>query len=726
MSTANSENAHHTLSDCAVPNEANLEYDLKQMGDLDSDVFESSRSRLELSPIHYENDGADNITVMELGTKNNANELSVDKSVRLKTYCTTNSEHEHTLVSKKGKGDDGADSHNRDSDFFSLSGSIDGRNTWDPAISWAESSKQESIICERDRCSGYNLSASTDLFPIEVRRTIEKIRLECDSYALFELAKEVLSKSLDDRDEQDSNIVPRPHKQLQLAAFEISIFSLRLHNLISPKWLSRTYSSHVSWIADKCLDIGCAAIEKLNNTWEDVLTPSEVINISSRASRSCDHIIQHAAAELAVSCLPHSHTLNPGEIQQAINMCKEQDIELLERACTSVETSSRNGGILPEILFYVARQWQYIHEKVTDYSISKSKTVHTSLEKLYFNRATMNTFEQVGPTLRPPVPGINEKNVLKMPPGSVLYCKNANSVPDVKLRSRHLSQNQTRGELCQLEHNNPPLVYQDFSRATMISAEQYVQQQMHCIAEEMLKRNHALENPSSRIRSSGNAAELSRIHSQNSVPMNHSMLPAKVNSAVSINDNALRGIDSEASFQLQTAFRVGIKALEALARRGNEESSDLKYPTSPPCSDDIRWLCALTASLGPPYLRKFCKTVISSVSSPFVLHDLALEAARHFAMYNPAQLASYLRSPAVSPIVNKCLTMYSELVKRDLVLLNQNGHSDFVELLRKARSAFCMAPGGMIRFNELLEIVRKSCPRKGELWQLVMNGLSRA
>ena len=42
------------------------------------------------------------------------------------------------------------------------------------------------------------------------------------------------------------------------------------------------------------------------------------------------------------------------------------------------------------------------------------------------------------------------------------------------------------------------------------------------------------------------------------------------------------------------------------------------------------------------YLRTFYKTVTSSVSSPFVLHDLALEAARHFAMYSSAELASFL------------------------------------------------------------------------------------
>ena len=35
----------------------------------------------------------------------------------------------------------------------------------------------------------------------------------------------------------------------------------------------------------------------------------------------------------------------------------------------------------------------------------------------------------------------------------------------------------------------------------------------------------------------------------------------------------------------------------------------------------------------------------------------------------------------------------------------------------KATHAFCMVPEGTIRFNELLEIIRKSCTRKGDLWQ---------
>ena len=53
-------------------------------------------------------------------------------------------------------------------------------------------------------------------------------------------------------------------------------------------------------------------------------------------------------------------------------------------------------------------------------------------------------------------------------------------------------------------------------------------------------------------------------------------------------------------------------------------------------------------------------------------------------------------------------------------------YNDFVELLRRTRSAFCMAPGGMARFNDILDMIRKSYPKKGELWQKIMTGLSTA
>ena len=691
---------------------------------------EETRKNLAFSSAVYECDPATDIN-KERETESGA--TSTDRIVQIRENKTIFINDLETKIEKCN--DEPESSDNRKENFIS-SESIDGRNTWDPAISWAErcEAKNASIMYRNDDFEELYEEANSALFPIEIRRNVDRIRLECESHALFELAKEVLSKSLDSMDEKNPNIVPRPHKQLQLAAFEIAIFSLRLHNFISPKWLSRTYSSHVSWISDKCIDIGCTALQKLNDNWEDVLTPPEVIDISGRASRSGDHKLRRAAAELAVSCLPQSHTLNPGEIQQAVNMCKEEDIEMLERACACVEASSKNGGIQPDILFYVARQWQYIHEKLTEEKNRQAKPNTTpNVGRNFLHKGNLNKIKKdaISSTSRSASFRMNDGGHSKAKSASKLT--NAIGCADLKLRPMQCIPHQLNDERFRLNHNNTTSSYQDFGQATILTAEQYVQQQMHRMAEEMLKRSCSHEHVSSKVKSSSDSASYSWIYPQYSSPLHHTMPVVKcmnmakqnMDDYKSVRSNPI-GENSEASLQLQAAFRIGMKALEVLARRGIEERSDVKYAQSPPCSDDIRWLCALAASLGPSCLRKFCKTVISSVSSPYVLHDLALEAARHFAMYNPAQLASYLRSPAVSPIVTKCLTMYSELVRRDLVLLTQVGYSDFVELLRRARSAFCMAPGGMTKFNELLEMIRKSCPKKGDLWQHIMSGLSRA
>lgn len=68
----------------------------------------------------------------------------------------------------------------------------------------------------------------------------------------------------------------------------------------------------------QAMEIGAPAISFLIDTWEGHLTPPEAASIADRASRGCDPNIVSAAAELALSCLPHSHALNPNEIQRAI------------------------------------------------------------------------------------------------------------------------------------------------------------------------------------------------------------------------------------------------------------------------------------------------------------------------------------------------------------------------------------------------------------------------
>lgn len=429
------------------------------------------------------------------------------------------------------------------------------------------------------------------------------------------------------------------------------MFALDIHNHSSPNWFSRTYSTYVSWIENQAVEIGTPALRLLNEKWEGVLTPSESITIACRALRTGDQILRRTAAELALSCLPYSQSLNRHEIMQTITLCREQDNEMLERACSAVENASRHGGVQPELLFSIAREWHYLHE----------------------------------------------------------------------------SENGTVSNDEQARRNWNPSANQAFVPVYM-TAEQYVQERMHQQAQEILGRQLP--------RNQQSVEQVVWVYPQHVNSLHHVPLPQQA-----MHSRRIQNIDSfalpvnnfpdEMNFAeipryLENSYRVGMRALKALTNRMPDTRPEVRFNPIPPCSEDIRWMLALAASLGPSYLKNFCKVVHKAVDSPYLLHDLALEAARHFALFNPAHLASYLKSPSVIPIVQKALAAYSEMVQHKLYTLQPKGYQDFVDLLRRARSAFCMAPGGMARFNEILDLVRKTYPKKGELWKRIMNGLSTA
>lgn len=77
---------------------------------------------------------------------------------------------------------------------------------------------------------------------------------EAGAHFMFELAKTVLNKaggtsstSLFTQASTSQNH-HGPHRALHMCAFQLGLYALGLHNCVSPNWLSRTYSSHVSWI----------------------------------------------------------------------------------------------------------------------------------------------------------------------------------------------------------------------------------------------------------------------------------------------------------------------------------------------------------------------------------------------------------------------------------------------------------------------------------------------
>ena len=52
-------------------------------------------------------------------------------------------------------------------------------------------------------------------------------------------------------------------------------------------------------------------------------------------------------------------------------------------------------------------------------------------------------------------------------------------------------------------------------------------------------------------------------------------------------------------------------------------------------------------------------------------------------------------------------------------------YDEFIGIIRAARSAFQLTPGGMVQFNELLQSLRRSKSCKKELWQNLTSNLQQ-
>ena len=526
---------------------------------------------------------------------------------------------------------------------------------------------------------------------------------EAEAHFMFELAKTVLSKAGGTNSTSvftqtaSNDTQPGPHRVLQLCAFEIGLFALGLHNRTSPNWLSRTYSSHVSWISGQAMEVGHQAIALLLEHWEGNLTPSEVASIADRASRSNDRTMVRAAAELGLSCLHMATTLNPGEIQRVLSQCREEDPQLLDQACQAVESAARGGGVYPEVLFDVAKHWFHLHERNQTSSGTAARPAKSESNRSVLSRSSQPAAStSQSPPLSPFLPQI---------PQFTIPCSYS-SIP-------------------------PPLY---------TTPEQYVQQQMHQQVHQMMGHYPAYLSGGSSNYRSGSQSHYSYPFSR-SLPGSQFALsgayagltppPYQTTSASTSSNPHLNRITpaqqgTQVSYYMNSAYRVGMLALEFLSRRTSDDRPSVKFSRNPSCSEDIRWLCSLSAKLGTSHLQRFCVAALNAVVSPFVLHDLALEAARHMARANPAQLAANLRSPTISPLVQKSLTMYAQCIHYNLINISQSEYDEFVELLRHARGAFCMAPGGMTQFNELLQSIRWGHSKKKELWQMIMSGLAKA
>jgi len=108
---------------------------------------------------------------------------------------------------------------------------------------------------------------------------------------------------------------------------------------------------------------------------------------------------------------------------------------------------------------------------------------------------------------------------------------------------------------------------------------------------------------------------------------------------------------------LVSAYRVGMLALETLARRVHDDRPQAKYARNPPYGEDVKFLLRVAKRLGSHYMHQLCICAVNSIVSPFVLHHVALEAAQYLARNNPALIIQHLRSALLAPLVHKCQQM---------------------------------------------------------------------
>ncbi|KAJ8418396.1 hypothetical protein AAFF_G00141050 [Aldrovandia affinis] len=597
---------------------------------------------------------------------------------------------------------------------------------------------------------------------------------EAAAHFYFELAKTVLIKA---GGNSSTSIFTQPsasgghqgpHRNLHLCAFEIGLYALGLHNFVSPNWLSRTYSSHVSWITGQAMEIGSAALNILVECWDGHLTPPEVASLADRASRARDPNMVRAAAELALSCLPHAHALNPNEIQRALVQCKEQDNVMLEKACMAVEEAAKGGGVYPEVLFEVAHQWYWLYEQTVGGGAGSQREGP--------GRCGANG----GAGRRPPDAGrgVLDSGGPMMDPGGVAVTATVTAaavVPVISVGSTIYQSHAIPGSaiahphtpglhpyttiqahlptVCTPQYLGHPL--QHVPRPTVFPVSGTAYPQCVCVPSQGMHPAFigaqypfsvatgphppmaatAVTFPGVPVPSMTQIA-VHPYHAETGLPLSTTVavggstiqaiqgasLPGLSSQPASLvstpfpseDEQHSQPISQQGLHYLHSAYRVGMLALEMLGRRAHNDHPN-NFSRSPPYTEDVKWLLGLAARLGVNYVYQFCVGAAKGVLSPFVLQEIIMEALQRL---NPAHIHAHLRTPAFHQLVQRCQQAYLQYIHHRLIHLTPADYDDFVNIIRSARSAFCLTPVGMMQFNDVLQNLKRGKQTK-ELWQRI-------
>uniref|UniRef100_H3A312 Zinc finger SWIM-type containing 8 n=1 Tax=Latimeria chalumnae TaxID=7897 RepID=H3A312_LATCH len=591
---------------------------------------------------------------------------------------------------------------------------------------------------------------------------------EAAAHFYFELAKTVLIKAGGNSSTSifthpsSSGGHQGPHRNLHLCAFEIGLYALGLHNFVSPNWLSRTYSSQVSWITGQAMEIGSAALNILVECWDGHLTPPEVASLADRASRARDSNMVRAAAELALSCLPHAHALNPNEIQRALVQCKEQDNLMLEKACMAVEEAAKGGGVYPEVLFEVAHQWYWLYEQTVGGSQLQrdgiagcngngargtSETSRGALESGVTSETAAVTVAATVAAAATVMPVISVGSTIYQPhalPGTTIAHPHTQGLHPYTTLQTHLP------SVCNPQYIGHPIQHVPRPAVFPVAGTTYPQgvhpafigaQYPYSVttsAHPSLAAT-AVTFPGIPVTSMAQIA-MHSYHTESGLPIASSVavggvhagssfqaiqgtsLPTLTAQAPSLVTAAFPSEDEQHSqpvspqglHYLHSAYRVGMLALEMLGRRAHNDHPN-NFSRSPPYTEDVKWLLGLAARLGMNYVYQFCVGASKGVLSPFVLQEIIMEALQRL---NPAHVHAHLRTPAFHQLVQRCQQAYLQYIHHRLIHLTPADHDDFINIIRSAKSAFCLTPVGIMQFNDIIQNLKRGKQTK-DLWQRI-------
>ncbi|XP_072534423.1 zinc finger SWIM domain-containing protein 8 isoform X1 [Salminus brasiliensis] len=610
---------------------------------------------------------------------------------------------------------------------------------------------------------------------------------EAAAHFYFELAKTVLVKA---GGNSSTSIFTQPsasgghqgpHRNLHLCAFEIGLYALGLHNFVSPNWLSRTYSSHVSWITGQAMEIGSAALNILVECWDGHLTPPEVASLADRASRARDPNMVRAAAELALSCLPHAHALNPNEIQRALVQCKEQgpdelcvhlcqqrvqpkDNVMLEKACMAVEEAAKGGGVYPEVLFEVAHQWYWLYEQTVGGGSASQREGPS--------RCGANG----GAGRRPPEgscgvldsAGAMDSSGVAAVTASVTA---AAVVPVISVGSTIYQSHTLPGSaMAHAQGLHPYTTIQ--AHLPTVCTPQYLGHQIPHVPRPAVFPVSGSTYPQGMHPAFIGAQYPFSVASGPHPPMAATAVTFPGVPVPSMTQIAVHPYHTaEAALPLSTTVAVGgvhsgstIQAIQAASIPGLSTQPASLVSTPFPVEDEqhsqpisqqgLHYLHSAyrvgmlalemlgrrahndhpnNFSRSPPYTEdvKWLLGLAARLGVNYV-YQFCVGAAKGvlspfvlqeiimeaLQRLNPAHIHAHLRTPAFHQLVQRCQQAYLQYIHHRLIHLTPADYDDFVNIIRSARGAFCLTPVGMMQFNDILQNLKRGKQTK-ELWQRI-------